>query len=188
MTHQHSGELVVFHIGMQINQWWRFDRWLPVFFAMPPMLAELSKAPDSALLGWQLLFGSRGPFLVQYWSSAERLYAYASDGALMHRPRWARFNQAARKAPGVVGIWHETFHVDRAESIYVSTRPMGLGKATALVPIGSRHDQARDRYCDGATGTAADGSAKAEPTVVVGDPGALPPDDAAPGGPASESA
>ena len=42
MTHRYDGELVVFHIGMQINRWWRPDLWLPVFGAMPRMLRELS--------------------------------------------------------------------------------------------------------------------------------------------------
>ena len=53
MTHRHEGELVVFHIGMQINKWWRPDLWLPVFSAMPRMLRELSIDKDSGLLsGW----------------------------------------------------------------------------------------------------------------------------------------
>lgn len=68
MTHQHDGELVVFHIGMQINRWWRPDLWLPPFLAMPRMLKELSIEPDSGLLGFELLFGSGGPYVVQYWS------------------------------------------------------------------------------------------------------------------------
>ena len=29
MTHRYDGELVVFHIGMQINRPWRPDQWLP---------------------------------------------------------------------------------------------------------------------------------------------------------------
>lgn len=151
MTHRHDGELVVFHIGMQINSWWRPDLWLPVFGAMPRMLRELSIEPDSGLLGYQLLFGSGGPYVVQYWSSAEKLYAYASNPSQEHRPAWTRFNRMVRKAPGAVGIWHETFIVERAESIYVSTKPMGLPKATEIVPIGSRHDRAQARLSDGRT-------------------------------------
>jgi hypothetical protein len=41
MTHDYDGELVVFLIGMRINKPWRPDLWLPVFGAMPAMLAEL---------------------------------------------------------------------------------------------------------------------------------------------------
>lgn len=70
------------------------------------------------------------------------------------RPAWTRFNRMARSTQGAVGIWHETFRVERAESVYVSTQPMGLPKATRLVPVATRHDRARDRYTDGRTATA----------------------------------
>ncbi len=146
MTHRYDGELVVFHIGMQINRFWRPDLWLPVFSAMPRMLRELSVDPDSGLLGFELLVGRGGPYVVQYWSSVEKLYAYASDPSQEHRPAWARFNKAARSAPGAVGIWHETFLVERAETMYGSTRPMGLAGATEVVPVSSRHDRARGAH------------------------------------------
>ena len=155
MTHRYEGELVVFHIGMQINKPWRPDLWLPVFAAMPRMLRELSMDPDSGLLGYALLMGRGGPYVVQYWSSAHKLYAYASDPAAEHRPAWTRFNRAARKAPGAVGIWHETFIVESAETLYGSTRPMGLAGATEVVPIVSRHDRAQARMADGRTSAAA---------------------------------
>lgn len=152
MTHRHDGELVVFLIGMRINRWWRPDRWLPVFRAMPGMLAELSKDPDSGFLGYRLTLGEGGPLLVQYWDSHEKLYAYASAPQASHRPAWTRFNQRARQAPGVVGIWHETFQVAVAESIYVGMPPSGLAAATAWVPVGRRADRAVDRYADGVVG------------------------------------
>lgn len=150
-THSYDGELVVFHIGMQINKWWRPDVWMPVFRAMPAMLRELSMEPESGFLGYELLLGSGGPYVVQYWSSIDKLYAYASEPAQQHRPAWSRFNRAARQAPGAVGIWHETFLVERAESVYVSTKPMGLPKATRLVPIARKHDRAPARFVDGRT-------------------------------------
>lgn len=158
MTHRHEGELVVFHIGMQINRWWRPDLWLPAFMAMPRMLRELSMDEDSGLLGYQLLFGNGGPYVVQYWSSIEQLYAYASAPSQEHRPAWTAFNKAARKAPGAVGVWHETFLTDRAESVYVSTRPMGLAKATEHVAVGKRHDRAQARFVDGRTAANASAS------------------------------
>ena len=151
MTHTHEGELVIFHIGMQINRWWRPDLWAPVFGAMPRMLRELSADPDSGLLGFHLLLGEGGPTVIQYWSSVEKLYAYASVSSHEHRPAWTRFNRMARKAPGAVGIWHETFVVDRAESMYVSTKPRGLAKATQLVEVGRATHQARDRLAAGRT-------------------------------------
>ena len=145
MTHHHDGELVVFHIGMQINRWWRPDLWIPAFAAMPRMIRELSRDRDSGFLGCEVLFGAGGPYVVQYWSSLDKLYAYASAPEQEHRPAWTNFNRRARKAPGAVGVWHETLLVQRAESIYVSTKPLGLGKATALTPVGRRTDRAQAR-------------------------------------------
>ncbi|KQM14006.1 hypothetical protein ASF83_14380 [Plantibacter sp. Leaf171] len=152
ITHRHEGELVVFHIGMTVNQWWRPDQWMPIFGEMPRMLRELMTDPDSGLLGSHILLGASGPYLVQYWSSIEKLYAYASAPASEHRPAWSRFNRRARSAPKAVGVWHETFLVERAESIYVSTPAMGLPAATEVVPIGSRNQHARQRFADGRTG------------------------------------
>ena len=154
MTHRHEGELVVFHIGMQINRWWRPDVWLPAFLAMPGMLRELSEDEDSGLLGYEMLFGRGGPYVVQYWSSVEKLYAYSTQPSQKHRPAWTRFNKAARKSPGVMGVWHETFLVERAESIFVSTRAMGLPKATELIAVERRTDRARTRFDEGRTDAA----------------------------------
>ncbi|GAB3914214.1 hypothetical protein GCM10011575_18220 [Microlunatus endophyticus] len=138
-------DLVVFLIGMTINRWWRPDRWLPVFAAMPRMLRELSQDKESGLLGYRLIFDLRGPWLVQYWSSLDKLYAYASDPAATHRPAWAAYNRNARKAGGVVGVWHETFQVEHAESIYVNTPLQGLAKATGIKPVTGRLNTARQR-------------------------------------------
>lgn len=145
MTHDYDGELVVFLIGMSINKWWRPDKWLPVFRAMPGMLAELSRDQDSGLLDYRLVFDPRGPWLVQYWSSLDKLYAYAADPQAAHRPAWSAFNRTARNAPGAVGIWHETFAVSRAESVYVNSAPQGLLKATAGRPVTAQSNRARQR-------------------------------------------
>ena len=145
MTHDYDGDLVVFLIGMRINKPWRPDLWMPVFLAMGPMLAELSKDKDSGLLGYRMTFGAGGPLLVQYWNSHEKLYAYASDRTAAHRPAWAAFNRRVRKAPGAVGIWHETYVVERAESIYSGMPASGLAAATSIVPVARRGETARQR-------------------------------------------
>jgi Domain of unknown function (DUF4188) len=145
MTHDFDGDLVVFLIGMRINRPWRIDLWLPVFSAMPRMLAELMKDKESGMLGYRLAYGAGGPLLVQYWNSHEKLYRYASDRTAAHRPAWAAFNRRARKAPGAVGIWHETYVVERAESIYVGMPVAGLAAATSAVPVTRRGETAVDR-------------------------------------------
>jgi hypothetical protein len=164
-THRHSGELVVFLIGMRFNRLWRPDLWLPVFLAMPKMLAELSRDSSSGLLGYRLTFGAGGPLVVQYWSSHEQLYAYASDPDATHRPAWTAFNRRARKVPGAVGIWHETFVVDRAESIYASMPVSGLALATESVPVGRRMERASQRLFASGSGEGPSGSGGAGPSA-----------------------
>jgi len=153
-THAHDGELVVFLIGMRVNRPWRPDLWLPVFRAMPAMLAELSRDPESGMLGYRVVLGSGGPTVIQYWDSHDKLYAYASDPTAAHRPAWTAFNRHIRSAPGAVGIWHETYLVDRAESIYSGMPPTGLARATAEVPIGRRSERAVDRLAGSAARSA----------------------------------
>jgi hypothetical protein len=148
-THAHDGSLVVFLIGMRVNQPWRPDLWLPAFRAMPRMLAELSADPGSGLLGYRLVLSPLAPWVVQWWDSADKLYAYASRPDAEHRPAWSAFNRAARKAPGAVGIWHETYLVDRAESIYVGMPPSGLARATSVVPVERHADRAAARLAAG---------------------------------------
>jgi hypothetical protein len=150
-THRHEGELVVFLIGMRVNAVWRPDQWLPVFAAMTPMITELASDEDSGMRGFRITIGSRGPVLVQYWDSLEKLYAYASSSDQAHRPAWTAFNRRARKAPGAVGIWHETYVVERAESMYVGMPASGLAAATEAVPVGPRADTARARAANGRT-------------------------------------
>jgi len=150
-THSHDGSLVVFHIGMRVNKPWRPDLWLPVFRSMPRMLAELSADPDSGLLGYRLVPEPLSPWIVQWWESTEKLYAYARSTDAVHRPAWTAFNSAARKAPGAVGIWHETYVVDRAESVYASMPTTGLARATSLVPVRRNADRAVARLASGAT-------------------------------------
>jgi len=41
---------VVFLIGMRVNQWWRFDKWVPVVSAMTPMLTTLFTHPEKGFL------------------------------------------------------------------------------------------------------------------------------------------
>ena len=148
MTHQHDGPLGVFLIGVRFNRLSRPDQWLPVFSAMPKMLAELyanqaaaarGEAEDLGFLSARTLLGGKGVTTVQYWRSVEDIYRYAGASDREHRPAWSAFNARARKAKGVVGIWHETYAVPAGahESVYVGTPVMGLAEATAPVAVPS---------------------------------------------------
>jgi hypothetical protein len=75
MTVHIEGDFVVFLIGMRINRFWKFHKWMPVALAMPKMLKELSQKPESGFLGAQTSLG----VIVQYWRSFEQLEAYATS-------------------------------------------------------------------------------------------------------------
>ncbi len=156
VTHAHDDGLVVFHIGMTIRKPHRPDLWFPVFTAMPRMLAELHRnkaeaargqADDLGFLGATTLVGARGPWVVQYWRSVEQLYAYAQLQDRQHLPAWRDFNRAARRHPGAVGVWHETYVVPAGgiETIYADGARIGLGAATGTVPLSRRGVAARER-------------------------------------------
>ena len=136
MTVHMKDDFVIFMIGMRINRWWKFHKWLPVAMAMPKMLKELSRKPGSGFLGSQTSLG----VVVQYWKSFEHLEAYAKDRNSLHYPAWNAFNKNVR-SNGDVGIWHETYkvHAGEYECIYNNMPAYGLGKVGTLIPAtGSR--------------------------------------------------
>lgn len=153
-THAYDGELAVFLIGVRIHQPWRLDIVAPVIAAMPRMIRELeieaARGGDSGYLGQRTLVGAAGPTTIQWWRSAEDIYRYAGDRDRQHRPAWAAFNKAAMKSPDVVTIWHETYAVSAAESLYGGPRPFGLGAIAGVVPAGRRGEAARERLAAGA--------------------------------------
>ena len=131
MTVRIKGDFVVFIIGMRINRPWKLHKWMPVFLAMPKMLKELAKKPESGFLGAETSLG----VIVQYWKSFEHLEAYAKDRNGLHYPAWRDFNTKV-KSSGDVGIWHETYLVKNGdyECIYHNMPPYGLGKVGELIP------------------------------------------------------
>jgi hypothetical protein len=142
MTATYDDGIVVFLIGMRVNSWWKIHRWLPVALAMPRMLRELFRRPDSGLLGAV----SGGLFMVQYWKSVDKLLAYAADRKGEHFPAWADFYRRVG-TNGDVGIWHETYVVPRGsfENIYVNMPAFGLGKVGKLERAGGGRARAAKR-------------------------------------------
>ncbi|GAB7030779.1 DUF4188 domain-containing protein [Streptomyces sp. NPDC021749] len=147
MTADGGGEVVVFLVGMRINNWRAVRSWLPVFRAMPGMIKELARDPERGMLGYRFLPGLRNFAVLQYWESKEKLLAYASDQGGAHRPAWAAFNRRARAGRRHVGIWHETYAVPAGsyESIYANMPPHGLGAARGVVPVARRGERAAER-------------------------------------------
>jgi hypothetical protein len=125
-----TDEVVVFLIGMRVHRWRRVRSWLPVFVAMPRMLAELERDPELGLLHARSYWSGRTAMVVQHWRSVEDLGRFARDPRLAHAPAWAAFNRRAA-ATGDIGIWHETYRVpaDQVETLYGNMPRFGLGAA-----------------------------------------------------------
>jgi len=133
LTSNESEEpVVVFLIGMRVNRWWKIRQWLRTALAMPRMLRELQQHPELGLLGGESWFG-RTTILVSYWKSVDHLFGYAKLRNAEHLPAWRAFNKHIGQN-GDVGIWHETYIVQRGayENIYVNMPAFGLGKASGL--------------------------------------------------------
>lgn len=145
-TAQIDEPFVVFLIGMRINRFFAFSKWLPVARAMGPMLRTLYQNPDKGFLGGQTFFYWRGVGMVQYWRSFEDLETFARNPDDPHREAWRRFNQAVG-ADGSVGIWHETYLIQPGsyEAIYGNMPVFGLAAATQHVPVKGRSETARGR-------------------------------------------
>ncbi|WP_435612623.1 DUF4188 domain-containing protein [Streptomyces sp. bgisy159] len=145
------GDVVVLLIGMRINRFRAVHQWLPVMLAMFRMLADLKKEPERGLLSRVLLTASpRTYYVVQYWESKEKLYAYASAPDAFHHRAWARINRLERagKVRGHVGIWHETYVVPEGgyEAVYGDMPAFGLAAAHGEVPLERRGRYAKERF------------------------------------------
>ncbi|HEX2533156.1 MAG TPA: DUF4188 domain-containing protein [Chitinophagaceae bacterium] len=158
MTARFDGDFVVFLIGMRINRFWKFHKWVPIARSMPRMLRELSQKPESGFLGFQL-HGGLPPLIVQYWRSFEQLEAYAKDRNGFHYPAWKDFNTRIRNS-GDVGIWHETFKVRAGEyeCIYHNMPPYGFGKVGERVPATGNREYAAQRMTFRESGNGQEGS------------------------------
>ncbi|MFH8338175.1 DUF4188 domain-containing protein [Streptomyces sp. AM6-12] len=156
-----QGEVVVLLIGMRVNRFRAVHRWVPVMLAMLRMLRELARHPERGLREKILLTASpRTYYVVQYWESKEKLYAYATAPDAFHHRVWSRLNRMERagKLRGEVGIWHEAYVVPQGsyEAIYADMPPFGLAAAHGQVPLAARGRYAKDRFAYRSGQTAAE--------------------------------
>ena len=145
-TAELEGDFVVFVIGMRFNKLWKPHKWLPVFMAMPKMLAELARHPEKGMLGARTMVSGRTITVLQYWRSFDQLERFAKDNDDPHLEAWRKFNKRVGTS-GDVGIFHETYKVgvSQHESIYANMPTMGLAAAGAQMPVGRRTETARER-------------------------------------------
>ncbi|MEU9391534.1 DUF4188 domain-containing protein [Streptomyces sp. NPDC048324] len=158
-----EGDVVVLLIGMRVNHFWAVHQWLPVMMAMFRMLGELARNHDRGLLGHVMLTASpRTYYVVQYWESKEKLYAYAHSPEMFHHRAWAIVNRKERagKTRGHVGLWHEAYVVPEGsyEAIYLDMPAFGLARAHGQVPVERRGRSAKDRFAHRSGRKAAEGT------------------------------
>jgi len=137
---------VVFLIGMRINNFWQFDKWVPVANAMTPMLTTLFTHPEKGFLHAEFFWNFTGPVTIQYWRSFEDLENFARNPSEPHIGPWKKFNQAVGTS-GIVGIWHETYLVEpnQFEVFYGNMPKFGLGMAMEHIEATGRRETARLR-------------------------------------------
>jgi fumigallin biosynthesis monooxygenase-like protein len=143
----HTDEpFVVFLIGMRVNRIFALRRWTRVAAAMPPLIAELKRHPELGLLRVETAVYWRGVVNIMYWRSFEHLHAFAHMRDGLHLPAWAEFNRRVG-TDGSVGIWHETYMVERGqyECIYANMPRFGFAHAVSHRPITGRLESARNR-------------------------------------------
>jgi hypothetical protein len=154
VTHAYEGPLAVFLIGLRVHQPWRLKVVGTAVRAMPRMIVELEKnkaaaargeAESLGYLGSRSTVHGLGTTMIQWWRGVDDIYAYANATPLEHRPAWLAFYTAARSAPEAVTIWHETYAVSAAESVYAGPAPFGLASIAGTVPVRRRGDTARER-------------------------------------------
>jgi hypothetical protein len=150
-TAQTDQPFVVFIIGMRVNRFFAFNKWIPTARAMGPMLQTLYTHPEKGFLGAETFVYWPGVALVQYWRSFEDLEKFARNASEPHLKPWQRFNKAVG-TDGSVGIWHETYEVQTGayECVYGNMPIFGLAKATKHVPAQGGLVTARRRMQRGA--------------------------------------
>jgi Domain of unknown function (DUF4188) len=136
----------VFLIGLRMNRFLSFGKWMQVFKAMPPMIEELKRHPELGFIHTVTALYWRGVINIQYWRSFEHLHAYGHMRDGIHLPAWAEFNRRVSNN-GAVGIWHETYMLQpgQYEAIHVNMPRFGLMQAFEHVRVTGRLDSARGR-------------------------------------------
>ncbi|MBV9989980.1 MAG: DUF4188 domain-containing protein [Alphaproteobacteria bacterium] len=147
-TAQTDKPVVLFLIGMRINNLLALSDIAFMSKTMPAMLQELSQKQDSGMLWFRTHVSlPRYISVQQYWESFDKLLAYAHDKEGHHFPMWAEFNRRIMKSRNI-GIWHETYLVEpgKFECVYGNMPPFGLAAATSQVPAEGRLAGAKDRF------------------------------------------
>lgn len=138
--------IVVFAIGMRINELWAVHRWLRPTIDTARMWWYLQRHGTTGYRSGYLFIYSRGVGMIQYWDDFDALEAFSHDRTQPHRAAWQRL-AALTKTSGTFGYWHETYSITpgQAECIYGSMPAFGMAAAMRASAVEAASDNARIR-------------------------------------------
>lgn len=140
-TALYDGPFVVFLVGIRVNRWWAFHRWVPALRALKRMIHRLNLGAVDGFLGSHRWYNWREIMVVQYWTSFESLEQFARNNDDLHRPNWKWYVKQVEKK-GWVGVWHESFQVEprQYECVYTNMPLMGFAAATTSAKAGGKRE------------------------------------------------
>ena len=138
--------IVVFLIGMRINNVFDVRRWWFVASQMGPMLSTLLQHREKGLLHFETFVSHRGIMMMQYWRSYDELEHFARNSDDPHLGAWRNFNRIVGSHPSA-GIWHETYTIapGQYEGIYGNMPRFGMAAATTHAKVGAGRESAKER-------------------------------------------
>lgn len=138
--------VVLFLIGMRVNNVFDVKRWVWLASQMPPMLDTLMRHRDKGLFHFETFVSLKGIMLVQYWRSFDDLERFARAEDDPHLKSWREFNRIIGSNPSS-GIWHETYLIEpgNCEAIYGNMPIWGMAAATEHVKVGAGREAAKER-------------------------------------------
>ncbi len=138
--------VVMFLIGMRVNNYLDVRRWWFVLRQMGPMLRVLLTQREKGLLHFETFVSHRGIMMLQYWRSYDELERFARNPDDPHLASWRGFNRVIGSHPSA-GIWHETYTIapGQYEGIYGNMPRFGMAAATAHVRVGAGRESAAER-------------------------------------------
>ena len=127
---------IVLILGIRINDFRLFWKWMPTVFFSLPMLYTLVSHRAAGFLGGQATYFWPGVGLIQYWRTFDDLERFARSKEHPHFGAWRWYNKEIG-AKGSVGLWHEVFLIKpRCHEVVYENMPLfGLAAATKPVPI-----------------------------------------------------
>jgi len=135
---------ILLFLGIRINNFLLFWKWIPTVLASLPMVYSLVRHRAAGFLGGQAFLFLPGIGIIQFWRSFDDLERFARNKHLPHLKGWRWYNKAIG-ATGSVGLWHEVYLVQPGdhEAMYDNMPVFGLAIGAKHIPVGERRDRVR---------------------------------------------